>query len=102
MASEQFEVIEGVRLRVGIPDPGKENIPDVIVEFAEEYSGPFEMDEVAKLLRMAVVQGWAAAFDYVHTNTGIWRANAIAHAEHIPGTFFETSKPPISSEIEPD
>ena len=100
MSSEQYEVIEGVRLRVGIPDPGWENIPDVIIEFVEEYSGPFERDEVAKLLRMAVVQGWAAAFDYVHTNTGTWRANAIAHAEHIPGTFFEMNKPPEPSEIE--
>ena len=100
MASERGEVVAGVRLQVGIPNPGEMNIPDVIIEFIDEHKASFEMDEVARLMRLAIVQGWAAAFDYMHTSTGIWRANAVAHAEHIPGASLEMSRPSKPSEIE--
>ncbi len=93
MTSEHDEVVQTVRIQVGIPNPGEKNIPDVIVEFVDEDKATYEMEAVARFIRLGVANGWAAAFDYVHTSTALWRAEAVAHAEHIPGASLEMHEP---------
>ena len=93
MASEDQTVVEGMRIRVGIPVPGLDNTPEIEVFLAESNNGLYDIDEVARLINVAVVSGWCAAFDFVHSNTEQWRANAVAHAEKLRSVALEAHNP---------
>lgn len=89
MTTEQDDVFQYVSIQVGIPNPGEESVPYVVIEFVDQDKATYEMAEVAKFIRAGVANGWAAALDFVHTNTGLWRGEAVAHAEGIPDTELE-------------
>ena len=93
MASEDQLAVEGMRIRVGIPVPGLDNIPEIEIFLTETSNGLYEMDEVARLVNVAAVSGWSAAFGFVHSNTEQWRAKAIAHAEQLRSVALEMHYP---------
>ena len=94
MTSEHNVTGPGVRIRVEFPGPGQQNIPEVRIEFAEGYDGPFPRGEVAKQLARAVAQGWAAAFAFVGANTEWWQSNALALIEQEQEAIIEEFKSP--------
>ena len=93
MASEDKKLVEGVRIRVGIPVPGLDNTPEIDVFLTDWGDGPYDIEEVTRFIGVAAMSGWCAAFDFVHSNTEHWRANAVAHAEQQPRVALEAHYP---------
>ena len=94
MASEDQTLEEGMRIRVGIPVPGLDNIPEVEIFLTESGNGPYDIEEIMRWINTAAIAGWCAAFDFVHSNTEQWRANAIDHAAQLRRVTLESVKGP--------
>ena len=79
-----------VNVSVGVPEPGTLNTPHITINLEADVDVTLmDNEELKRLLTMAAVTGWGAAFDFVLNVAEQWRANGVAISENFPASWIE-------------